>query len=283
VVLLDQAHFNTHTLEGRYRPLARVARRDGYQIKTLTGPISERSLARARILVIASALNERNRRREAPARTDWSLPTPSAFSAAEISVVREWVRAGGSLLVLADHMPFAGAAAALVAEYGVRFENTFAMDESRERELGDASQAIAHATVFRRSDGTLADHPISNGRDASERVDAVATFAGHAFRADAAFSPLLVLGPSTVALAPRVAWQFPPDTPRSSASGWLQAATRRFGQGRVAIFGEAGLFGVQNTGTKSGEPVGMNAPEAEQNPQFLLNLLHWLSGILDAP
>jgi len=27
--------------------------------------------------------------------------------------------------------------------------------------------------------------------------------------------------------------------------------------------------------------MGMNRPDAEQNPQFLFNVMHWLSGSLD--
>jgi len=29
------------------------------------------------------------------------------------------------------------------------------------------------------------------------------------------------------------------------------------------------------------KPVGMNAPQAEQNSQFVLNLMRWLSGVLN--
>jgi hypothetical protein len=49
----------------------------------------------------------------------------------------------------------------------------------------------------------------------------------------------------------------------------------KVGKGRVAVFGEAGMFTAQLTGKKG--TMGMNAPEAEQNPQLLLNVMHWLS------
>ncbi len=279
-MLVDDAHFNTHTLDGRYQSFAQIARRDGYQVRAHSEPFSAKSLGRARILVVANALAESDRRREPPEATHWSLPTPRAFTRDEIQAVRSWVQKGGALLLLADHMPFAGAASELAAEFGIRFDNSFAMDERREQELGSPAAAIATVTVFRRSEGGLPDHPISNGRNPQERVDHVATFAGHAFRPDPAFQPLLVMPPSTVSLSPRVAWEFPPDTPRMQTGGWWQAAARRFGPGRVAVFGETALFGVQNADA-DGAPVGLNAPEAAQNPQFLLNLLHWLSGLLD--
>ena len=62
--------------------------------------------------------------------------------------------------------------------------------------------------------------------------------------------------------------------------GWLQGATRRVGQGRVAFFGEAAMFSAQVAGREK-RPMGMNAPLAEQNAQFALNTLHWLSGVID--
>ena len=51
------------------------------------------------------------------------------------------------------------------------------------------------------------------------------------------------------------------------------------GTGKAAFFGEAAMFTAQVTG-KEREPMGMNAPGAEQNLQFVLNVMHWLSGVL---
>lgn len=52
-----------------------------------------------------------------------------------------------------------------------------------------------------------------------------------------------------------------------------------FGSGRAAFFGEAAMFSAQ-LGGRERAPMGMNAPMAEQNFQFVLNLMHWLTGIL---
>jgi hypothetical protein len=56
----------------------------------------------------------------------------------------------------------------------------------------------------------------------------------------------------------------------------------KVGKGRVAVFGEAGMFTAQLAGPKQ-TPMGMNAPEAEQNHQLVLNLLHWLSRVKGMP
>lgn len=48
----------------------------------------------------------------------------------------------------------------------------------------------------------------------------------------------------------------------------------------VAAFGEAAMFSAQVGSDR--EPMGMNDPEADQNYQFVLNVMHWLSGLLEA-
>ena len=81
-------------------------------------------------------------------------------------------------------------------------------------------------------------------------------------------------------LLPEVAWQFSPLTPRTRADGMLHGAVLRHGRGRVDVFGEAAMFSAQLAGPQR-RPMGMNDPGAPQNPQFLLNVMHWLTGVLD--
>ena len=40
------------------------------------------------------------------------------------------------------------------------------------------------------------------------------------------------------------------------------------------------MFSAQIAGAER-RPMGMNAPMAEQNARFVLNVLHWLSGVID--
>ena len=51
------------------------------------------------------------------------------------------------------------------------------------------------------------------------------------------------------------------------------------GSGRAAFFGEAAMFSAQVAGP-SRRPMGMNAPGAEQNHRFVLNVMRWLMGAL---
>lgn len=262
VVLLDEAHHNFHTVEGRYQAFVRVLRADGYVVRASARRFYDDALAGADVLVIANALHERNL-------GSWQLPTPSAFTPEEIEHVRAWVAQGGALLLIADHMPFPGAAEAMGAAFGVQFNNGFARDTLR-----------PPADMFRRAEGLLRDHPITNGRALTERIDSVRSFTGQAFRAGPDAEPLLVLGASMISLMPEVAWQFEDDTPRVPVAGWYQGAVQAYGRGRVAVFGEAAMFTAQYVAQRNAW-FGLRAPGAEQNQQFLLNVMHWLSRHLD--
>ncbi len=263
VVLLDEAHNNFHTLDGRYLVFGKVLRLDGYQVRPSRTAFSAGALAGARVLVIANALHASN------AGGKWELPTPSAFTSAEIAAVRDWVQGGGSLLLVADHMPFPGAAGALAAAFGIHMRNGFAYDSTRK---------VSKFTFTRRS-GRLASHPLTDGRSAAERIDSVVAFTGQAFTVDAPGRALMTLAPGTTVLEPRVAWQFDDQTPSESGAGLLQGAVVAFGSGRVAVFGEAAMFSAQVTGAQR-SPMGMNDPVAPQNAQFLLNVMHWLTGLI---
>jgi hypothetical protein len=110
----------------------------------------------------------------------------------------------------------------------------------------------------------------------------VKLFTGQAFRALVPVEPLLIPPAETEVLLPTTAWEFSPATPRVSADGLYQGLVLRHGAGRVAVFGEAAMFTAQFS-TRDGVTrfMGMNDPEAQGNQQFLLNVLHWLSGLLD--
>ena len=261
-VLIDEGHCNFHTMDGRYLPFARLLQKDGYVVKPRGGKFTRTDLDRAKILVVSNALAKENE-------DDWNLPTPSAFDSAEIGTVRNWVDAGGSLWLIADHMPFAGAAGLLAAEFGILMGNGFALNGG----------TLDGRICFSRSEGTLAKNPITEGRNPSERIDSVTAFTGQAFRLEGAGEGLMTLGHDVVLLMPEVAWQFSKLTPSMSASRMLQGAVLRFGRGRVAVFGEAAMFSAQVAGPNR-IPAGMNDPRAPQNGQFLLNVAHWLSGLL---
>ena len=230
LVLIDEGHHNFHTLGGRFAPFARLVARDGFVLRPHSGRFIRAALDSARVLVIANALAERNVRA-------WHLPVWPAFDTTEVEVVEGWVRDGGSLLLVADHVPFGGAAADLAAAFGVFLSDGFAQDATGESDF-----------VLRRSDGLLRAHPVTDGRGPDERVDSVKVFTGQAFRASVPVDTLLVMGRGSVVLLPRVAWQFSPLTPQLRADGLLVGAALTHGRGRVVVFGEAGMLTAQLAG-----------------------------------
>ena len=262
VVCLDEAHHNFHTLDGRFAAFGALLRGDGYVVRPSGAAFDAAALSQCAVLVIANAQ---------PGDESWDrypTPTPSAFTPEEVQAVQAWVHGGGRLLLIADHMPLAGAAKALAAAFDVEFTDGFAFAGA-----DDASRA--RPTLFRVEDGTLAEHAMLNGREGFPAVTQLRSFTGQAFRAPGA-QPLLVLPPGFISLHPAQAWAFDDDTPQVPVAGWLQGAARQVGEGRAAFFGEAAMFTAQRAGPQA-IPVGMNAAGAEQNARFVLNLVQWLS------
>jgi len=270
LVCLDEAHNNFHTLENRFWAFGELLRRDGYVIESSREKFSGSVLERCLVLVIANAQLEG---------LDWGeypYPTPSGFTDEEIEAVQTWVNDGGSLLLIADHMPLAGVAAKLASAFGVEFKDGFAVAGFDDAESRDAAFGIP--TIFSIDTNTLIQSPITEGRNQNESVTSIRSFTGQAFQAPDSAQPLMVLPDDFLLLMPQKAWEFGPNTKIIPAGGWLQGAVKSYGSGRAAFFGEAAMFTAQLT---DNQPSGMNAPMAEQNFQFVLNVVHWLSRILN--
>jgi hypothetical protein len=247
VVAFDVAHRNWHTPTGRYRPLAELLEHDGYQVREHRTPFTADALAGTRVLVIANAAGA-NGHEGAP-----------AFSDDETATIHHWVEQGGSLLLIADHVPFGAAAAKLAAAFGVTMHLAFARDD---RFSGWDNERL----LFRRADHMLGAHPILQGRTPADRVDVVETFTGQSLS-----------GPSGSALLPMSdeSYDWKSRQERSSAKGHAQGVALQVGQGRVVVLGEAGMLSAQVD--PLGVKMGMNRP-GNDDRQFALNIMHWLSG-----
>lgn len=270
LVCLDEAHNNFHTLEDRFWAFGELLRKDGYKVEANREKFSAPILAACDVLVISNA------QLDIEEWGDYPYPTPSAFSEDEINAVRTWVENGGSLLLIADHMPLAGVASNLAAAFGVTFNDGFAVAGFNDPSQLDA--AFDKQTIFSIETKTLIPSVITQGRSASETVTSVRSFTGQAFQAPESAQAVLILPSDFVLLMPVKAWEFSPDTKVIPAGGLLQGAVLPFGKGRAAFFGEAAMFSAQ---LSAGKSMGMNAPGAEQNFQLVLNVVHWLSGILN--
>ena len=254
VVTLDEAHFNFHTLSGRYATFGKVLEHDGYVLKPGLEKFTASYLSKLEILVIANALADDGA---------WSLPARRAFTEEEVDALHAWVKAGGRLFLIADHMPFPGAAADIASSFGFNFIDGYAL------RLDDDDE------IFSVTNGNLAMNVITKGRRKSERIDSIMTFTGQGFLAPVDAKVITSFDDDFEILLPQNAGEFNESTPRISGHGFTSGAFMKYGKGKLVVMGEAAMFSAQLAGPDEIK-IGMNHPRAQQNAQFLLNIIHWL-------
>ncbi len=262
-VLIDTAH---HNLFSPFEKHAPRLKEDGYRVRELTWPFDRESLVDVQITLIVAPLSSRKAFRA------WHRPISSAFTEEEVRVLRQWVAEAGALLLVLDHFPVAGGAQELAAAFGIEISNGFAVDGSLLTELTARAVAQAGRVAFERAEGGVAADLITNGRTPDERIDSFGFFVGSAFRLPPEGRSLLTFGSSFVSLLPEVAWEFSETTPREQIGGWSGGGVLQVERGRLAIFGELGIFATRQ---------GLSERPEVQNPRLFMNTLHWLSGLLD--
>ena len=296
---IDEAHLNFHTATGNYRPFATLLRADGYRVEASTARFTRESLAAFDVLVIANARGG----------TGLDALTASAFTPGECTAVREWVRGGGSLLLIADHAPFGTAAEPLSREFGVDMSKGWTFDT-----IPGHSEGNPTFLRYDRENGLLGTHPILQGRGEGERVSRVVTFTGQSLSVPAGADVLLRLSPTAQDRLPPTVEEARAQAARrqqvvdsvvaamrargvtdtaaavmtpvrdtgpqrfAPAAGRAQGLAMRFGSGRVVILGEAAMLSAQVVNLPGREPMrmGLNVPGSDDQ-QFALNILHWLS------
>jgi hypothetical protein len=254
-VLFDEAHNNFHTAGGRYKPFADLIVSDGYRVTPNKEKFSTDVLKNADLLIISNAIGS----------TDMDSPEAStpAFTDAESDAVKEWVSAGGSLLLIADHAPMGSANQILGKRFGVDMSKKYTIDKEN-FEKASGNQGFI---VYTRESGRLADHPVTKGRDKNERINKVIAFTGQSLKGPADSFAFMRLADS----AQDVMGQEAP----VSAAGRAQGIALKFGKGRVIVMGEAGMLTAQVVGPEA-SPFGMNIPGID-NRQLILNMIHWLT------
>jgi hypothetical protein len=265
LIVLDEAHANFHTAAGRYKPFVELLQADGYRVVPGTEPFTSRGLADARVLVIANAVG----------RQFTPVDPPSAFTDAECDAVRDWVQAGGSLLLIADHTPFGATAAALAERFGVEMGKGYAWTPD------PATHEPSTKITYTPDSGLSRNHPITRG------VQTVVAFTGQSLSVPPRATALLQFGnPAFESLpasaeADQAAFRDGKPVAARKISNRAQAVALDSGKGRVVMTGEAAMFSAQLIRfTEQGKPVefkmGMNVP-GNDNQTFLLNILHWLT------
>jgi hypothetical protein len=261
VVLIDEAHNNFHTAAGTYLPFAELLRQDGYVVQQAEEKITEKLLSSGAVYVIADA------------QPPFKAEDPPAFGTEEIEALNAWVKNGGALFVITDHMPDPGAIEDLARSFGIEVTNGYVMQGPPPGRPGPM--------LFLKKDGSLADHFLTEGQGPDEQVQRVATFAGSAFRSEEkAFQPLLILGQGFRSWMPTEYNKFPPGTPSIDVAEWYQGGVMTYGKGRIAFFAEAAMFTAQ-VFADGRVKAGMNHHLGRDNARLLCNILHWLSGLLE--
>ncbi len=257
-VMFDEAHHNFHTTQGRYKPFVDLLMNDGYRVIRNRQPFTKTSLSSYKILVISNALGAEE--------DDDEGADSSAFTDEECQAVQDWVKNGGALLLIADHAPFGGAAATLAARLGVDMSKGYTFDQEN-----SVAGTPSHL-IFSRENKLLASHPITEGRNADERINLLQSFTGQSLKGPEGSVGILNLSDHAT------------DSPNYEAQTSVSAAARsqavafKFGKGRVVVQGEAAMLSAQVSGAEN-RRMGMNVP-GNDNRQYALNLMHWLSGIL---
>jgi hypothetical protein len=212
-----------------------------------------------------------------------------AFSASECDAVEQWVRNGGALLLIADHAPFGSAAHDLALRFGVDMGRGYVFD----RQHAEGNPTIL---VFSADNGLLGNHAILRGHSQSEQIHRIVAFTGQSVSIPSGATALMRLAPSAfevdsfadgTAILSSASPGLDPNTAGDlhfrSDTGRAQGVALTFGRGRLVVVGEAALFSAQVLRAQpGGQPdlrFGMNAP-GNDDKQFVLNTLHWLSGSL---
>jgi hypothetical protein len=257
-VLFDEAHHNFHTTEGRYKPFVDILMNDGYRIIRNRQAFTKSTLSSFKVLVIANALGAEE--------MDDNGADASAFTEEECQAVQDWVKSGGALLLIADHAPFGGAAASLGNRFGIDMSKGFTYDPA------NSAPNSPSLLIFSRENKLLGTHPITEGRDQNEKLNTVQSFTGQSLKGPDDSVAILKLSETAK------------DTPNReadssvSAAGRAQAIALKFGKGRVVVQGEAAMLSAQIAGQNK-QKMGMNVP-GNDNKQYALNVMHWLSGLL---
>jgi hypothetical protein len=258
-VLFDEAHKNHHQIETTYRPFAALITNDGCFVNSTNKPIDNTALANTDIYVIATAMGKVDPGDKSP------------FSQTEVNLLEQWVKNGGSLLLITEHFPFGLAMSPLLNKFEVKVHNGYTEDTLLN------NKEVRDALLFTKSKGNLnPTHPILNN------VERLNTFTGGSVKGDSTWTQLLIFTPNAQNFNVKVTVEKDGgDIITSveyadfySAKGYSQGICKQYGGGKVVVLAESAFLTAQID--KNGNKYGMNSPD-EDNKQFALNLMRWLA------
>ncbi|MES1220155.1 MAG: hypothetical protein ABUT20_31925 [Bacteroidota bacterium] len=258
-VLFDEAHHNHHKIETTYKPFATLITNDGCSVTSTDKPVDATALANTDIYILATAMGKEDPGEKPP------------FTQGEVDVTEQWVKEGGSLLLITEHYPFGLAMMPVLTKFGVQVHNGYTEDTLLN------NKEIPDALLFTKSKGNLnATHPIT------DKVERLNTFTGSSVKGDSTWTQLLIFTPNAQNFNVNVNVQKSGgDITTSveyagfySAKGYSQGICKQYGKGKIVVLAESAFLTAQFD--KNGNRYGMNSPD-EDNKQFVLNLVRWLA------
>jgi len=168
-------------------------------------------------------------------------------------------------------MPCGGSVNSLAKSFGFNIINGFAIRPDRKPEIFSLKQGNLCKSVITKVTGG--------------EVDSIRIWGGTAFVPPAGAKILSRLNAGYTVYSPvkidDMDWPIADTVPHTSGLGFVNGAFMKYGKGRIVVFADGAAFTAQLEGIKS-KKRGMNNLTAPNNAQFLLNIIHWLDGILES-
>jgi hypothetical protein len=268
IIGVDNQHNNFHTIDDKYMGFERLLTADGYFVDHFAEPFVPgcvddlgncayfQRLLELDTFVIANA--------QAP------------ISAEEAEVITGWVSGeldgcvacSRSLMIIADHQTngfdFPLQIVELSTRLGLDWPNNNVTKKVFTPDPPNTPDSAGQLNV---------DHTIVKGISPAEEVVSVTTFLGSGFIEQPGLR-----GESLLTLLEGAIWTDAQGT-EFPGGGYSQGIAFRFGKGWVYASGEAAMFTAQLTG--AGAKFGMQTLPFNENQQYLLNINHWIDGVMD--
>ena len=257
-VLFDEGHDNVHKTSGTYKPFATLIKNDGCVITETDKQITIEVLSDYDIYIIANA------------RGKGELNDTPAFTEQECNTIKEWVKNGGSLLLITDHFPMGSAVEILANKFDVEMQKGMVQDSV----YHDKSSKDESQLEFSRENKLLADCAITIG------IDKVITFTGQSIKCKDSCISFLNLSDFAYDMTAKTEVIKDGNDTRvnvtfnnpQSAKGRSQGLALKYGKGKVIVLGEAAMLSAQLN--RDNSKFGMNVNP--DNKKLALNIIHWL-------
>ncbi len=153
-VLIDRGHWNRPAGDPKLDGLIRILGWDGYQISRNYQEFVPELLHGAWVLVVSDAMGWKGTLDLAGLGLH-----PRAFTAGEVACVRDWVRRGGALFLIADRPPAGAASQSLAGAFGMTLSDA-AVAPARLNPPGEMLEDVAYVWSF--GGGTVTGPPGSS-------------------------------------------------------------------------------------------------------------------------